>query len=58
MDSEDDIITDDEINKHTNNQFGLLKTDEEWLYKNSHIFDNQDDDEIISLLNNKNISSI
>lgn len=54
MDLEDDTIID---NENTNNQFGfgLLKTDEEWLYKNQHIFDNQDDDEIISLLNNKNI---
>lgn len=58
MDSEDDIIIDNEINENANNQFGLglLKTDEEWIYKNEYLFDNQDDNEIISLLNNKNIN--
>jgi hypothetical protein len=40
MDSEDDIITDDEINENNDVPLGDLNDDEDWLNKNQHLFDN------------------
>lgn len=53
MDSVDDTIIDNEIDENNDFPLGDINDDEDWWNKNQHLFDNQDDSEIISLLSNK-----